>query len=83
MELYLSNLASEITTEALRTLFGRFGQVESAVIIKDRRTGQSKGMGIVVMANAREAEKAMANLNGKRLKGQVVGVSKIPPHTHG
>ena len=82
MEIYIGNLASEITAEALRTLFGRFGKVDSAAIIKDRRTGQSKGLAIVVMPIPREAEQAIASLDGKRLKGRGVVVSRTPIHAH-
>jgi RNA recognition motif-containing protein len=78
MELYISNLSGEITAEVLRTLFGRFGKVDSAVIVRDRRTSQSKGLAIVVMPTPREAERAVANLDGKQLKGQAVVVSKTP-----
>lgn len=81
MELYMGNLSPEITAEALRTLFGRFGKVDSAAIIKDRLTGKPKGLAIVVMPNPREAEQAVANLDGKQLKGQEVVVSKTPLHS--
>ena len=36
MKLYVGNLSYEVTEEDLRQAFEPFGQIESAVIIKDR-----------------------------------------------
>jgi RNA recognition motif-containing protein len=51
----------------LRLALEQFGQVESATIIKDKRSGQSKGFGFVEMATKAEGQSAIDGLNGKEL----------------
>ena len=79
MHIYLSNLSPEVTEQELSTLFGRFGKVHSATLVKDRRTQQAKGYGIVEMERSEEAERAITALGGKRLKGQAIHLSKNWP----
>ena len=45
-KLYVGNLSYDINNSALETLFAPHGTVESAQIIEDRSTGQSKGFGL-------------------------------------
>ena len=47
MNIYVGNLSYEATEEDLRLAFEPFGQVESAIVIKDKHSGQSKGFGFV------------------------------------
>ena len=49
MNIYVGNLAHEVTEEDLRLAFESFGQVETAAIIKDKYSGESKGFGFVEM----------------------------------
>jgi len=62
--------------DELKNAFGQYGEVVSAKIIIDKRTGKSKGYGFVEMATASAAEDALANLNGKELSGRNVKVNK-------
>jgi hypothetical protein len=41
MKIYVGNLSYEVTEEDLRLALEKFGQVESATLIKDKRSGQS------------------------------------------
>jgi RNA recognition motif-containing protein len=56
MNIYVGNLSHEVTEEDLRLAFEPFGQVESATIIKDKHSGQSKGFGFVEMASKAEGQ---------------------------
>ena len=47
MKIYVGNFSYDVTEEELKTVFDAFGQVESAKIIKDKFTGESKGFGFV------------------------------------
>ena len=49
MNIYVGNLSRETTEDDLRQDFEPFGQVESANIIKDRFSGESRGFGFVAM----------------------------------
>ena len=68
--LYVGNLSFKVTDDDLRSNFSEAGEVASAAIIKDKFTGQSKGFGFVEMSTEEEAQKAIADLNGKELAGR-------------
>jgi RNA recognition motif-containing protein len=81
MNIYVGNLSHEVTEEDLRLAFEPFGQVESATIIKDKHSGQSKGFGFVEMASKGEGQSAIDGLNGKELKGKALKVNEARPRT--
>ena len=68
MKLYVGNLAYNVSDDQLRDLFARFGTPDSARVITDRDTGQSKGFGFVEFSNPDEAKQAMS-LNGSEFSG--------------
>ena len=81
MKIYVGNLSYEVTEEDLRLALKQFGQVESATIIKDKHSGQSKGFGFVEMASKAEGQSAIDGLNGKELKGRTLNVNEARPRT--
>jgi len=81
MNIYIGNLANEVTEEDLKQAFETFGQVESVNIIKDKYTNRSKGFGFVEMASKAEGQSAIDGLNGKELKGKAVTVNEARPRT--
>ena len=76
--IYVGNLPHQVTSDDLGDLFGQVGEVESATIITDRVTGQSKGFGFVEMSNE-DAEKAIGQLNGIELNGRPLTVNEARP----
>jgi len=81
MNIYVGNLSYDVTEDDLRASFSAFGQVASANVIKDRETGRSKGFGFVEMPTQEEAQKAIAEVNGKELKGRKMNVNEARPRT--
>ena len=81
MKIYVGNLSYEVTEEDLRLALEQFRQVESATIIKDKYSGQSKGFGFVEMASNAEGQSAIDGLNGKELKGRALNVNEARPRT--
>jgi RNA recognition motif-containing protein len=79
MNIYVGNLAFDVTDEELKTMFADFGEVESAKIIKDRFSGRSKGFGFVEMPNNSEADQAIKALNRYFIKGQNIKVNPADP----
>lgn len=79
MNIYVGNLSRETTSDDLREAFEAFGEVESANVIKDRFTGESRGFGFVEMPSKEEAQEAINNLNGKELMGQEISASEARP----
>jgi len=78
-KLYVGGLAFETTESSLKSLFEQVGQVESVIVAKDRDSGRPRGFGFVEMATGAEASKAITELNGKDLDGQVITVDKARP----
>ena len=83
MNIYVGNLAREVTEDDLRQAFAAFGEVTSASVIKDKYTGQGRGFGFVEMPDKAKAEAAMAELNGKDLKGSNLNVNEARPKPEG
>jgi RNA recognition motif-containing protein len=61
MNIYVGNLAREVTDEDLREAFEAFGQVNSATVIKDRFSGESRGFGFVEIPSKNEAQTAITS----------------------
>lgn len=79
MKLYVGGLAYSVTEEELQAFFAEIGEVVSAVVIKDRDSGQSKGFGFVEMADEDGGKKAIDELNGKELNGREIVVNEARP----
>ncbi len=78
-KLYVGNLSWGTTDDSLNQAFSEAGNVESAVVIKDRMSGRSKGFGFVEMSTEEEAEKAIEMFNGKELDGRALTVNEARP----
>jgi RNA recognition motif-containing protein len=78
-KLYVGNLAYSVSNSDLETLFSQAGQVQSAAVVTDKFSGQSKGFGFVEMATAEEASKAIETLNDTDLKGRNIKVAEAKP----
>ena len=78
-KLYVGGLAYSVTDKELEDFFAGQGKVISAVVIKDRDTGQSKGFGFVEMSEEAEAQAAIKELNGKELSGRAIAVNEARP----
>jgi cold-inducible RNA-binding protein len=83
LKIYVGNLAYQVSEEDLKQAFGAFGQVESANIIKDKYSQQSKGFGFVEMPSSDEAQASIAGLNGQDLKGRALKVNEAKPRPEG
>src|ERR671924_287421 len=78
-KLYVGNLSYDVTDAALEQMFAAHGTVQSAQVIMDRDTGQSKGFGFVEMGSDQEAQAAIAGLNGKDSGGRSLTVNEARP----
>ena len=73
-KLYVGSLPYSTTEQQLSELFAEHGAVQSAKVITDRYTGQSRGFGFVEMSTGEEAQKAITALNGTPLGGRTLVV---------
>lgn len=79
MNIYVGNLSFEVTDDDLRQLFTAYGEVESASVVKDRFSGESRGFGFVEMPAKKDADAAIAGLNGTDVKGRSITVNEAKP----
>jgi RNA recognition motif-containing protein len=74
--LYVGNFSFSLTDRELQSIFEPYGTIESAKIVRNPVTGRSRGFALVAMTNDVEAEKAMAELNGKKSRGRALTVNE-------
>ena len=79
MKIYVGNLPHSTTEDELKSAFEGFGAVDSAIIIKDKFTGDSRGFGFVEMSDKSEAETAIQEMNGKDFGGRTLTVNEARP----
>ena len=79
LNIYVGNLAYEVTEEVLSNVFGEHGEVTSVRIIMDAYSGRSKGFGFIEMANQAEAKAAIQELNDISLNGRNILVNEARP----
>ena len=75
-KIFVGNLSFDTTSQDLEALFASVGTCDSASVIMDRNTGRSRGFAFVEMSSASEAQKAIAELNGRELQGRALKVSE-------
>lgn len=78
-KLYVGGLPYSATETELTTLFAPHGTVESARVITDKFTGQSRGFGFVEMSTAEEAKAAITALHGSEMGGRSLTVNEAKP----
>ena len=78
-KLYVGGLPYSVTEEQLQELFSAHGTVESARVIADKYTGQSRGFGFVDMSSPAEAQQAIKALHGSQLLGRTLVVNEARP----
>lgn len=81
MKIFVGNLSRDVTEDDLRRAFEPFGEVASCNVIKDRFSGEPRGFGFIEMSAKGAAESAIAELNGKDLKGRRLTVNEARPRT--
>ncbi|HYM37556.1 MAG TPA: RNA-binding protein [Nitrospiraceae bacterium] len=78
-KIYVGGLPYAATEQQLSDLFAQHGAVESARVITDKFTGQSRGFGFVEMSASEDAQKAIAALNGTQMDGRTLTVNEAKP----
>ena len=78
-KVYVGNLPWSVTKEKLEETFGKFGDMEEAIVISDKFSGRSKGFGFVTYVNDADADKAIAEMNEKEVEGRALKVNEAQP----
>jgi cold-inducible RNA-binding protein len=77
--IFVGNLDFGATEDAVRSLFEAYGAVDRVSIVTDRDTGRAKGFGFVEMSANADADRAIAELNGRELGGRALNVNEARP----
>lgn len=78
-KLFVGSLPFSTTSDELREVFAKAGQVTEANVVMDKMTGRSRGFGFVEMATEEDAKKAIDQLNGTEVGGRKIFVSEARP----
>lgn len=79
MNIFVGNLAKDVTEDDLQELFSEYGNIKSIKVIRDLFSGESKGFGFIEMPGNEQAQKAMSELNTRELKGKKIVVNEARP----
>jgi RNA recognition motif-containing protein len=78
-KLHVGNLSRSTTQEELNTLFAQAGNVTAVDVIKERKSGESKGFAFVTMSDQSEADKAISMFDTYSLSDHALKVSMAKP----
>ncbi len=79
MNIYVGNLSHDITETILQEQFEAFGKVTSVKIMKDKRSGVSRGYGFVEMDSEEEGQAAIDSLKDQMLDGRTMDITLSSP----
>jgi len=71
---FVSGVQEEAQEDDLKDTFADFGPLKDVVLPLDRRTGFVKGYALIEYETKKEAEQAIAEMNGKEFMGQALKV---------
>ena len=77
--LFIGGLSYTTTSDELRELFSKIGEVTTADVITDKFTNQGKGFAFVEFEDDANADKAIKELNGTELGGRKIVVNEARP----
>lgn len=78
-KLFVGGLPFATTDDELKEMFAAHGTVASAVVVKDRDSGRSKGFGFVEFEKDEEGKAAEKALNGTEVGGRSISVAEARP----
>ncbi len=76
MTIYVGNISYNLQDVDIRKIFEVMGRVDSIKLIRDKRTGKSKGYCFIEMPDTKEAMEAIQTLDGKEVAGRNLRVIK-------
>ncbi len=75
--IYVGGFPKEITEGDLVIVFSQYGEIVDCRIIRDKKTGKSKGFGFICYEDQRSTILAVDNLNGIKIGGNIILVDHI------
>ena len=75
-KIYVGNIAYAAELEEIQSLFEPYGTIEDIAMAMDKETEKFRGFAIVMMPKNEEAERAIAGVDGHRLRGRRLVVNQ-------
>ena len=75
--IYISGFPKEVTEGDLVIVFSQYGEIVDVRIVRDKKTGKSKGYGYICYEDQRSTILAVDNLNGIKIGGQIILVDHV------
>ena len=79
MNIFIGNLAPDVTETQIVELFKTYGDVTSVQLMRELFTGTLKGFGFVEMPGKQHSLAAINGLNGRDLGGKPLKVNEARP----
>uniref|UniRef100_A0A2I3FQD5 RRM domain-containing protein n=1 Tax=Nomascus leucogenys TaxID=61853 RepID=A0A2I3FQD5_NOMLE len=73
---FIGGLNTETNKKALEAVFGKYGRIVEALLMKDHETNKSRGFAFVSFESPADAKDAARDMNGKSLDGKAIKVEQ-------
>ena len=73
---FCGNLGNEVSDEVLANAFRKYSTFQKAKVVRDKRTGKSKGFGFISLKTVEDYVRAMKEMDGKYVGNRPVKLSK-------
>ena len=84
--LFFAGMPYELTEGDIIVVFSQYGEVVNVNLIRDRKTGKSRGFGFICYENQMSTDLAVDNFNGTKVIGRLIRVDHVsnykPPKDH-
>ena len=75
--IFISGFPTEVTEGDLVIVFSQYGEIVDCRIVRDKKTGKSKGFGFICYEDKRSTVLAVDNLNGIKIGGKMILVDHV------
>ena len=75
--IYISGFPKEVTEGDLVIVFSQYGEIVDVRIVRDKKTGKSKGFGYICYEEQKSTILAVDNLNGIKIGGNLILVDHV------
>jgi RNA recognition motif-containing protein len=80
MTIYVGNINYSLGEDEIRKIFEIIGKIDAIKVVRDKRTGRSKGFCFIDMPDKKEGMEAIKTLDGKAVAGRNLRVLRA--HTN-
>ncbi|XP_038604135.1 RNA-binding motif protein, X-linked 2 [Tachyglossus aculeatus] len=75
--IFLGGLPYELTEGDVLCVFSQYGEIVNINLVRDKKTGKSKGFGFLCYEDQRSTILAVDNFNGIKIKGRTIRVDHV------